>query len=204
MNLSKCSQVLRGPIFRQSLHVTFFTQSKSISTTCLSTDSKLLISPPTFSPVIVRGLKYDFKRGDKIEVDEGETEFDRVAGELALDLTNVFINKVTIPIYHPEIELDDRIRGQKFQGLLLYIKNMHLLKIMAHIKFVYVRPHIVRVVKNSEERTITVDWKFVGLTMGRMVLRYIPDKLWFRANMDNASKVRVTFIMTGQDWKEFF
>ena len=187
MNMSRFYPVLRGPLYRQSLHVTSFTPSNLLST--YLTDSNFLVTKPNIIPLIVRGLKYDFKKGNTIELEEGETEFDRVAGELALDLTNVFLNKVTIPLYHPEIELDDRIRGHKFQGLLLYIKNMHMLKIMAHIKFVYVRPHLVKVVKNSEERTIVVDWKFVGLTMGRLALRYIPDKLWYRSNMDKASKV---------------
>ena len=153
------------------------------------------VSPTTF--IDNRGFKYDFKeiRKDKNEeLDKKEKEskeeesgFDKAAAELALDLTNVFLNKVTIPLYHPEVVLEDRIRGQTFNGLLLYIKNMHLLKIAAHIKFVYVRPQIVSMKKFSDERKIVVDWKFVGLTLSRMVVRYFPDKLWNRANMDQAA-----------------
>ena len=154
---------------------------------------------PRISPLLIsRGFKYDFKeiRKDKIEEQEKkekekekefESDFDRASAELALDLTNVFLNKVTIPLYHPEIVLEDRIRGQTFNGLLIYIKNMHLLKIAAHIKFVYVRPQIVSMKKFEEDKKIVVDWRFVGLTLSRMVIRYFPDKLWNRANMDNAA-----------------
>ena len=111
-----------------------------------------------------------------------------MASRLALDLTNVFLNRLTIDLYHPDIEIEDKIRGQQFKGLIFYIKNMHLLKILAHLKFVYVRPQIVKLTKHSEERRIVVEWRFVGLTMTRMAIRYIPDRLWNRANMDHAAK----------------
>ena len=61
---------------------------------------------------------------------------------------------------------------------------MHLLKIVGHIKFVYVRPKIISLTKHPEDNTIRVTWKLVGLSITRMVVRYIPDQLWYRANMD--------------------
>eukprot|EP00092_Neocalanus_flemingeri_P085956 GFUD01108235.1.p1 GENE.GFUD01108235.1~~GFUD01108235.1.p1 ORF type:complete len:250 (+),score=69.16 GFUD01108235.1:34-783(+) len=114
-------------------------------------------------------------------------DLDKVANLLSLDLANVFLKKINIPLYHPEVVLEDRIRGQTFNGLILYIKNMHLLKIVAHIKFVYVRPHIVSLTKHPEDNTIRVTWKLVGLGVVRMMLRYFPDQLWLRSNMDKAA-----------------
>ena len=61
---------------------------------------------------------------------------------------------------------------------------MHLLKIAAHFKFVYVRPKLDSVTTHPEDNTVRVMWKLMGLTMGRMALRYIPDRLWNRNNMD--------------------
>ena len=139
------------------------------------------------TPIVIRGLQYDFDSKKQENIEE-ETEFDEVASKLAVDLTNVFLNRITIDLYHPDMELDDRIRGQQFKGLIYYIKNIHLLKIMAHIRFVYVRPQIVKLTKIHEDRKIVVDWRFVGLTQFRMAIRYIPDKLWNRANMDQAAK----------------
>ena len=148
--------------------------------------SNSLCPPSSTTRIEIRGLKYDFDT-KKPEI-EDETEFDEVASRLALDLTNVFLNRLTIDLYHPDIEIEDKIRGQHFKGLIFYIKNMHLLKILAHLKFVYVRPQIVKLTKHSEERRIVVEWRFVGLTMTRMAIRYIPDRLWNRANMDHAAK----------------
>ena len=149
--------------------------------------SNSLCPPSSITRIEIRGLKYDFD-AKKPEI-EDETEFDEVASRLALDLTNVFLNRLTIDLYHPDIEIEDKIRGQQFKGLIFYIKNMHLLKILAHLKFVYVRPQIVKLTKHSEERRIVVEWRFVGLTMTRMAIRYIPDRLWNRANMDHAAKM---------------
>ena len=88
-----------------------------------------------------------------------------------------------------QLEVDDRIRGVKYTGLALYLKDLNLTKIRAHIKFVYVRPKILSLVKHEEDRTIHVDWRHVGVTTLRLVVRYIPDQLWFRDNMDKAAIV---------------
>ena len=72
---------------------------------------------------------------------------------------------------------------------MFYIKDIHLTKIRAHIKYVYVRPQILSLLKNEKESTIRVDWRYVGLSTLRLVIRFIPDKLWHRANMDRAAKV---------------
>ena len=85
--------------------------------------------------------------------------------------------------------MDDRLKGVHYWGLLLYIKDQHLTKIKAHINYPYVRPQILNLVKLEQEKAIKVDWRYVGLTTLRMLLRYIPDKLWYRANMDKAAIV---------------
>lgn len=66
----------------------------------------------------------------------------------------------------------------------MYIKNMHLLKIVAHMKFIYVRPKILDMTLHDEDNTIRVAWKIVGLGMTRAAIRYFPDKLWKKENMD--------------------
>ena len=183
-----CSRLLRSQIYRNSC----FLSTTSILPKVTFPNSQLarspLHNPKSVTQIVRRGIQYDFDSKNQEKKEEEETEFDEVASKLALDLTNVFLKKITIDLYHPDMELDDRIRGQKYKGLIFYIKSVHLLKILAHIKFVYVRPQIVKMTKLHEERKIVVDWKFVGLTQLRMALRYIPDKLWNRANMDHAAK----------------
>ena len=182
-----CSRVLTRRVCRNSfLSATSILPKVSLPYSHLASGS-LCHPPRTVTPIVIRGLQYDFDSKKQENIEE-ETEFDEVASKLAVDLTNVFLNRITIDLYHPDMELDDRIRGQQFKGLIYYIKNIHLLKIMAHIRFVYVRPQIVKLTKIHEDRKIVVDWRFVGLTQFRMAIRYIPDKLWNRANMDQAAK----------------
>ena len=188
MNVSNCSRnILRSTVRRNFYLSTTSMLPKVRYPNChLTLVSNSLCPPSSTTRIEIRGLKYDFD-AKKPEI-EDETEFDEVASRLALDLTNVFLNRLTIDLYHPDIEIEDKIRGQQFKGLIFYIKNMHLLKILAHLKFVYVRPQIVKLTKHSEERRIVVEWRFVGLTMTRMAIRYIPDRLWNRAIMDHAAK----------------
>jgi len=110
-----------------------------------------------------------------------------VASLLSLDLAKVFLKKINMNLYDMNVVLEDRIRGQTFNGIILYIKNMHLLKIVANIKYVYVRPHVISMTIHPEDNTIKVTWKIVGLGMLRMALRYIPDQLYNRTNMDKAA-----------------
>ena len=51
------------------------------------------------------------------------------------------------------------------------MKDLNLTKIRAHIKYVYVRPQILSLVKREEEKTIRVDWRYVGLTTLRLAIR---------------------------------
>ena len=67
--------------------------------------------------------------------------------------------------------MDDRVRGVQFRGLLFYMKDLNLNKIRAHIKYVYVRPQILSLEKREDDKTIRVDWRYVGLTTLRLAIR---------------------------------
>ena len=79
------------------------------------------------------------------------------------------------------------ISGKRIEGLLNYIKFVNLLRILAHIKFVYVRFHVLNLTKQPEDGTIRIRWRIAGLGVTRLVLRYIPDQMWKRGYMDSAS-----------------
>ena len=195
-----CSRILRSQVCRN-----YALATTSILPKVIFPNSQLC-HPKSVTPIVTRGLNYDFdsKKQEKTIEIEDEDEFDEVASKLALDLTNVFLDRITIDLYDPEMELDDKIRGQQYKGLIYYMKSISLLKILAHIRFVYVRPQIVKLTKYHDERKIVVDWRFVGLTQLRLALRYIPDRLWNRANMDQAAKTWYEGVSTfylGEDLK---
>ena len=80
--------------------------------------------------------------------------------------------------------LTNAVSGVKMLGLEKYIVLVNILRMLAHIRFVYVRMSIISLTKDKEEGVIKVRWRVVGLGMGRMVVRYFPDKLWEKGSME--------------------
>lgn len=107
--------------------------------------------------------------------------------ELAHHLTNIFVQQSDWLIFHPNLVFEDRIREKRIEGLLNYVKFVNLVRILAHIKFVYVRFQILKLTKHPEDGTIRVRWRIAGLGVMRLALRYIPDQMWKRGNMDKAA-----------------
>lgn len=112
---------------------------------------------------------------------------ERVAHVLSHDLLNMFLKSQEWEMYHPNMVLQDNIRGKRFEGLDQYMKIVNLLKLTAHIRFVYVRFHILKMTKHPEDGTIRVRWRIAGLGMVRMLVRYFPDKMWMKGNMERAA-----------------
>jgi len=106
---------------------------------------------------------------------------------LSHDLLNIFLKSQEWEMYHPNMVLQDNIRGKRFEGLDQYMKIVNLLKLTAHIRFVYVRFHILKMTKHPEDGTIRVRWRIAGLGMVRMLVRYFPDKMWMKGNMERAA-----------------
>merc|ERR1712059_99837 len=116
-----------------------------------------------------------------------EPDLEKVAHQLTHDLLNIFLKGQDWEMYHPNMVLEDNIRGRRYVGLDQYIKIVNLLKISAHIRFVYVRFHILQQSKHHENGTIRIRWRIAGLGMVRMILRFFPDKMWMKGNMDRSA-----------------
>jgi len=110
-----------------------------------------------------------------------------VAYQLTHDLTNIFMQRQDWSIYHKELVLQDNIRGVRLVGLEKYMLLINMLRLLAHIRFVYVRMSLLSLTKEEEEGVIKVRWRVVGLGFGRMLLRYFPDRLWEKGNMERMS-----------------
>ena len=67
--------------------------------------------------------------------------------------------------------------GIKIVGLQKYQLYINLLRMLAHMRFVYVRMTLISVSKDEETSTVKIRWNIVGLGMVRLVLRYFPDTL---------------------------
>ena len=62
-------------------------------------------------------------------------------------------------------------------GLEKYMVLINMLRVLAHIRFVYVRMSLLSVTKEKEEGVIKVRWRVMGQGIGRFILRYFSEKL---------------------------
>jgi hypothetical protein len=149
----------------------------SYKTFCIPVeDKKTLLQFKSFAPL---------NNSDKeAPPEKSGTNLDEVAYNLTYELNNVFIHQMNWRIYHPKIIFEDRIRGKTYEGLLNYAKFINLVKLMGHIRFVYVRFEILNLTKHKEDNTIRIRWRIAGLGLTRMILRYLPDKMWQRGSMN--------------------
>jgi len=135
--------------------------------------------------------------GDKVP------DLEKVSHLLVNDLVSMFVHSQNWALYHPNMILEDNIRGKRYEGLAQYKRIVSLLKLTAHIRFVHVRFHILSLTKHPEDGTIRVRWRIAGLGMLRMILRYVPDKMWIQGNMNRAAPSWYdgvsTFHVTGDD-----
>lgn len=130
-------------------------------------------------------LNYTTKTSDNAKKTGPNLEM--LAYQLTHDLTNIFMQRQDWSIYHKELVLQDNIRGLKVVGLEKYMLLINMLRLLAHIRFVYVRMSLLSLTKEQENGIIRVKWRVVGLGFGRMVLRYFPDRLWEKGNMERMS-----------------
>ena len=65
---------------------------------------------------------------------------------------------------------------------------INVMRMLAHVRFVYVRMTLLSVSKDEEASTVKVRWNIVGLGMARLVLRYFPDRLWEKGNMERSDR----------------
>jgi len=107
-----------------------------------------------------------------------------ISYQLTQDLTNIFMKRQEWRMYHPELVFVDNVRGSRLVGLDKYMLFINLMRMLAHVRFVYVRMTLLSVSKDEEASTVKIRWNIVGLGMARLVLRYFPDRLWEKGNME--------------------
>ena len=181
---TKLSQPVLGSIQSQKLDV-MLSLSKH-------PDSRDVSSSRRSSKIVIpRHLK--FEKEDVIKMTSkqpGEKKtppkanLELISYQLTQDLTNIFMKRQEWRMYSKDLVFVDNVRGSRLVGLEKYIIFINLMRMLAHVRFVYVRLTILSVVKDEEASTVKIRWNIVGLGMARLVLRYFPDRLWEKGNME--------------------
>ena len=74
-------------------------------------------------------------------------------------------------------------------GWVNYVQKLGLLRIYAHVRYVFVQLQVRSVRINKEEGVIEVKFCCKGYGLLRMVIEYIPKKLYKAANMSREAPV---------------
>ena len=69
-------------------------------------------------------------------------------------------------------------------GLDKYMFYINIRRVLSHMRFVYVRMSVLSMSKDEENACIKIRWSILGLGMLRFCMRYFPDKLWKKGNME--------------------
>jgi len=114
-------------------------------------------------------------------------DLEKIACQLTEDIGNFFMKAQDWDLYHQELVFQDNIRGMRVVGLEKYKVLVNIMRIVAHIRFLYVKMTILSVSKEEEAGIVNIRWRIVGLGMMRLLLRYFPDRLWEKGSMERSA-----------------
>ena len=79
---------------------------------------------------------------------------------------------------HPQILMENKIRGQVCKGMGQYYKYLGAITVYGHLRFAYVNSNVLKSWINEQDQSVSIRFQFVGLGFLEMALKYIPKKLF--------------------------
>lgn len=59
-----------------------------------------------------------------------------------------------------------------------YVKQLAFLKIIGHIKFAHVKFEIIKITMHTEDATVKVRWRIIGISSLKMLSLFWKYKIW--------------------------
>ena len=131
-------------------------------------------------------------------------EFEKTADRLLSDISHFFVRKPDYTIYDTHIQFENRINGRVARNGMEFITEMNFLRIWGHLRYPFVRMEVLSFKKDLAEAKLTVHWRIQCMPYSRMLVYYIPKKLFRMANMVKHSvtwKEGVAQVWVGSDGK---
>lgn len=107
-----------------------------------------------------------------------EEQLQKIFNNLSNDLPNLFGKSMNFSIYHKDLIFENNIRGTVTKGLIYYIQQISLLKVVGHLKFAYVSMDILKITAHPEEGSVKVRWRIKGLSSFKVMVTFWKTKLW--------------------------
>ncbi|XP_054158906.1 uncharacterized protein LOC128957202 isoform X2 [Oppia nitens] len=82
--------------------------------------------------------------------------------QLSESLPNFFVSTHCYHLYSPNLIFEDNLRNIKTLGLTNYIKQLSMVKLLAHLKYSHKRLDVLKITEHPEDQTVRVRWRVVG------------------------------------------
>ena len=131
-------------------------------------------------------------------------EFDKTVDRLLFDVNHFFVRRADYKIYDRHIQFENRINGRVARNGMEFITEMNYLRIWGHIRYPFVRLNVLSFQKDVAEAKLTFRWQIQCMPYYKMLVYYIPKKLFRMANMVEHSviwKEGVAQVWVGSDGK---
>lgn len=112
-----------------------------------------------------------------------------VTAALCTTLNGFFTRKLDLRFYREDIVFENRVRGTEIHNLVNYGRFLHLLRIWANLRFVFISTDLKTVTISKENSTVTIHFQLRGIGITKMFLYYIPKKMWRHKNLVENSTV---------------
>ncbi|XP_053988245.1 uncharacterized protein LOC128881327 [Hylaeus volcanicus] len=97
---------------------------------------------------------------------------------LSKDLPMLFVKTMDYTLYTNDIIFINNIKGTTTTGLVNYIKQIAMVKIVGHIKFAFVKLEIIKITMHPEDNSIKVRWRIIGVSGTHIFLTFWKLKIW--------------------------
>ncbi|XP_039745311.1 uncharacterized protein LOC120623376 [Pararge aegeria] len=107
-----------------------------------------------------------------------EEQLMKVFHTLSTTMPSLFVKPLDYSIYHPNLVFVNNIRGVTTIGLFHYVRQVALLRTVAHIKFAYVNFEVLKITAHPEDSSVKMRWRIRGISGLKVFFMFWKYKLW--------------------------
>lgn len=144
-----------------------------------------------------------FSRTDKINADSSKDN-DKLPGFVLQEAQEVlckatqefFVGQHDHSMFHPEMVFENRVTGRVINGYVHYRSYLSLVKMYGHIRYIFVVSQVQSSWRKEEEQSVSIHFKFSGMGIVAMGIKYFPKKLYSVKNMLAESRTWLEAVST--------
>nr|CAG4645664.1 EOG090X09QP [Lynceus sp. MCZ IZ 141354] len=115
-----------------------------------------------------------------------QSQLDVIFKHLSESLPRIFVDTLDYRLYSQDVVFENNITNIRTVGLYNYIKQVALLRTVAHLKYARVGFDILKITSHADEGCIRIRWRIRGISGLKVLFQFWKYKLWnFKNIIDN-------------------